>query len=70
MLMPLGTGGGHQMMNYGSPDMPYSRGGDELEGDLEPMTRDRCNTWPLRRPNLDINAQTSPLIHDRIPEEE
>lgn len=36
------------------------------------MPRDRCNTWPLRRA-MGIeggNAQTSPLIHDRIPEEE
>lgn len=37
---------------------------------LEAMPRDRCNTWPLRRPTLDINVQTSPLIHDRIPEED
>lgn len=44
-------------------------GMDELD-DLEPQTRDRCNTWPMRRPTLDINAQTSPLIHDLIPEEE
>lgn len=42
---------------------------NELEN-LEAMPRDRCNTWPLRRPALDINAQTSPLIHDRIPEED
>jgi len=41
----------------------------ELE-ELEPMARDRCNTWPLRRPTLELNSQTSPLIHDRIPEEE
>ncbi|KAI6207800.1 FOXO/DAF-16a transcription factor [Aphelenchoides besseyi] len=36
---------------------------------LEPVSRDRCNTWPLRRPNLDLNAQTSPLMHERIVEE-
>lgn len=38
--------------------------------DLGPVSRDRCNTWPMRRPQLDINAQTSPLIHEQIPEEE
>lgn len=40
----------------------------ELESPLEPEARSRCNTWPLRR--TIINDQTSPLIHDRIPEEE
>jgi hypothetical protein len=40
---------------------------DELE-ELEPMTRDRCNTWPMRRPV--IEPQTSPLIHEQIPEED
>jgi hypothetical protein len=54
-----------QMNGFGSPQMEI-----KLEDDLDPMPRDRCNTWPLRRPTLDINAQTSPLIHDRIPEEE
>uniref|UniRef100_A0A0R3RXA6 Uncharacterized protein n=1 Tax=Elaeophora elaphi TaxID=1147741 RepID=A0A0R3RXA6_9BILA len=38
--------------------------------DLGPVSRDRCNTWPMRRPQLDINAHTSPLIHEQIPEEE
>ncbi|VDO35019.1 unnamed protein product [Onchocerca flexuosa] len=38
--------------------------------ELGPVSRDRCNTWPMRRPQLDINAQTSPLIHEQIPEEE
>ncbi|VDN52817.1 unnamed protein product [Dracunculus medinensis] len=38
--------------------------------DIGPISRDRCNTWPLRRPQIDINPQTSPLIHERIPEEE
>ncbi|VDM23139.1 unnamed protein product [Wuchereria bancrofti] len=37
---------------------------------MGPVSRDRCNTWPMRRPQLDINAQTSPLIHEQIPEEE
>jgi len=41
--------------------------GEELEG-LEPMSRDRSNTWPLRRPT--IETQTSPLIHEQIPEED
>jgi hypothetical protein len=58
-----------RMMNYGSPDY-NPRNGDEFEDELGPMIRDRSNTWPLRRPNLDINNQTSPLIHDQIPEEE
>ncbi|CAD6184156.1 unnamed protein product [Caenorhabditis auriculariae] len=43
---------------------------DEAMDELGPVSRDRCNTWPMRRPNLDINAQTSPLIHEEIPEEE
>ncbi|RCN36658.1 fork head domain protein [Ancylostoma caninum] len=34
------------------------------------MSRDRCNTWPMRRPQLEVNAQTSPLIHEQIPEED
>uniref|UniRef100_A0A914Z402 Fork-head domain-containing protein n=1 Tax=Panagrolaimus superbus TaxID=310955 RepID=A0A914Z402_9BILA len=62
-----GGAGGLPQMNggFGSPQMEI-----KLEDDLDAMPRDRCNTWPLRRPTLDINAQTSPLIHDRIPEEE
>nr|CAD2150612.1 unnamed protein product [Meloidogyne enterolobii] len=48
-----------------SPDV---RG--DLE-ELEPVPRDRCNTWPMRRAmSIEGQAQTSPLIHDRIPEEE
>ncbi|VDM98471.1 unnamed protein product [Thelazia callipaeda] len=38
--------------------------------DLGPVSRDRCNTWPMRRAQLDINVQTSPLIHEQILEEE
>uniref|UniRef100_A0A914VBC1 Fork-head domain-containing protein n=1 Tax=Plectus sambesii TaxID=2011161 RepID=A0A914VBC1_9BILA len=53
------------MANAGGSNSP-----DQLFEDLEPLARDRCNTWPLRRPNLDINAQTSPLIHELIPEGE
>uniref|UniRef100_A0A915MY12 Fork-head domain-containing protein n=1 Tax=Meloidogyne javanica TaxID=6303 RepID=A0A915MY12_MELJA len=35
------------------------------------VPRDRCNTWPMRRAmSIEGQAQTSPLIHDRIPEEE
>uniref|UniRef100_A0AC35ETM1 Fork-head domain-containing protein n=1 Tax=Panagrolaimus sp. PS1159 TaxID=55785 RepID=A0AC35ETM1_9BILA len=61
----MSTAGLPQMNGFGSPQMET-----KLEDDLDAMPRDRCNTWPLRRPTLDINAQTSPLIHDRIPEEE
>lgn len=50
---------------YGSPQMDM-----RTDDDLDPIPRDRCNTWPMRRPNLDINNQTSPMIHDRIPEED
>lgn len=51
---------------------PHSAGMMPQEGidELGPVSRDRCNTWPLRRSQLDINAQTSPLIHEQIPEEE
>lgn len=58
------------MQPIGSVGPPGMINEDSLDGDLGPMPRDRCNTWPLRRPNLDINAQTSPLIHEQIPEEE
>jgi hypothetical protein len=61
----MSTAGLPQINGFGSPQMEI-----KLEDDLDAMPRDRCNTWPLRRPTLDINAQTSPLIHDRIPEEE
>uniref|UniRef100_A0A915DW52 Forkhead box protein O n=1 Tax=Ditylenchus dipsaci TaxID=166011 RepID=A0A915DW52_9BILA len=54
-----------------SPDSKLPTAGEPNElDDFEAVPRDRCNTWPLRRPTLDINAQTSPLIHDRIPEED
>jgi hypothetical protein len=43
-----------------NPNMPI----DQVE-DLEPMARDRSNTWPLRRQI--IETQTSPLIHEQIP---
>ncbi|KHN81287.1 hypothetical protein Tcan_16569 [Toxocara canis] len=49
---------------------PNQENGSMESDDLGPVSRDRCNTWPLRRPQLDINAQTSPLIHEQIPEEE
>lgn len=38
--------------------------------DFEPTTRDRCNTWPLQKPAGDLGHNTSPLIHEEIPEEE
>ncbi|MFH4974261.1 hypothetical protein AB6A40_000970 [Gnathostoma spinigerum] len=37
--------------------------------DLSPVSRDRCNTWPLRRPQLESNSQTSPIVNEPIPEE-
>ncbi len=55
------TGGGGAMMDNTA---------DFLIDDMEPQSRDRSNTWPLRRPNLGINNQTSPLIHEEIPEED
>uniref|UniRef100_A0A0N4ZKU4 Fork-head domain-containing protein n=1 Tax=Parastrongyloides trichosuri TaxID=131310 RepID=A0A0N4ZKU4_PARTI len=36
--------------------------------DLEPIERDRCNTWPLRRGTFDQNNSNSPA-YDKIPEE-
>uniref|UniRef100_A0A7I5WD79 Forkhead box protein O n=1 Tax=Strongyloides ratti TaxID=34506 RepID=A0A7I5WD79_STRRB len=36
--------------------------------DLEPIERDRCNTWPLRRAAFDQNSN-SPTVYDKIPEE-
>ncbi|KAM3721568.1 Forkhead box protein [Dirofilaria immitis] len=50
--------------------MPVESATVPSKEDLGPISRDRCNTWPMRRPQLDINAQTSPLIHEQIPEEE
>lgn len=66
----------HLSTGFGSPDIRTKQqlagmgGGLKEMEDLEPQPRDRCNTWPMRRPTLDINAQTSPLIHDLIPEED
>ncbi|GMT28375.1 hypothetical protein PFISCL1PPCAC_19672 [Pristionchus fissidentatus] len=42
---------------------------EEGESDVVPMSRDRCNTWPLRRPAMEMSTTTSPLIHEHIPEE-
>ncbi|CAD5206763.1 unnamed protein product [Bursaphelenchus okinawaensis] len=36
----------------------------------EPMSRDRCNTWPLRRPNLENGIPNKPMMPEQIPEEE
>uniref|UniRef100_A0A8R1HNW9 Forkhead box protein O n=1 Tax=Caenorhabditis japonica TaxID=281687 RepID=A0A8R1HNW9_CAEJA len=41
-----------------------------MADDMEPVPRDRCNTWPMRRPQLDPPAHSSPLIHEQIPEED
>lgn len=38
--------------------------------DFEPQPRDRCNTWPLQKPAGDLGHNTSPLIHEEIPEED
>lgn len=62
----LGSGTRYRMPNAS----PIQENGAIESDDLGPVSRDRCNTWPLRRPQLDINAQTSPLIHKQIPEEE
>uniref|UniRef100_A0A1I8ASM4 Uncharacterized protein n=1 Tax=Steinernema glaseri TaxID=37863 RepID=A0A1I8ASM4_9BILA len=54
----------------GIPSTGFPQPMQTEEDELSAQTRDRSNTWPLRRPNLDINAQTSPLIHEQIPEED
>uniref|UniRef100_A0AC35TFP4 Fork-head domain-containing protein n=1 Tax=Rhabditophanes sp. KR3021 TaxID=114890 RepID=A0AC35TFP4_9BILA len=41
---------------------------NNAQDELLPMERDRCNTWPLRRPQFEGNSN-SPLIYDKIPEE-
>uniref|UniRef100_A0A183CIR2 Fork-head domain-containing protein n=1 Tax=Globodera pallida TaxID=36090 RepID=A0A183CIR2_GLOPA len=66
-----GGGGGQPLHHHHSNFSPDVRGTEPLE-ELEPLARDRCNTWPLRRAmGLEGgNSQTSPLIHERIPEEE
>lgn len=45
--------------------MPNEQYKTEEGEDLEPISRDRCNTWPMRRPV--VETQTSPLIHEQIP---
>ncbi|KAI6241240.1 Fork-head domain-containing protein [Aphelenchoides fujianensis] len=52
-----------------NPQFEHGRYGNGLDEDFEPQARDRCNTWPMRRPNLEPQSATSPLIHERIPEE-
>ncbi|WKX88216.1 hypothetical protein Q1695_008111 [Nippostrongylus brasiliensis] len=52
------------------PATAASDGGGDSGEEIGPLSRDRCNTWPVRRPQLDVNAQTSPLIHEQIPEED
>ncbi|KAI6182562.1 (pine wood nematode) hypothetical protein [Aphelenchoides bicaudatus] len=52
-----------------NPSMPIDQFKQEDDCDLQPMTRDRSNTWPLKRPIFEP-AQTSPLVHDPIIEEE
>ncbi|CAI2299686.1 unnamed protein product [Caenorhabditis sp. 36 PRJEB53466] len=47
-------------------DVLMGGGGDEME----PVPRDRCNTWPMRRPQLEPPPHSSPMIHEQIPEEE
>lgn len=51
------------------PETAQDNGSIESD-DLGPVPRDRCNTWPLRRTKIDLNSQTSPLIHEQILEEE
>ncbi|EFP03111.1 hypothetical protein CRE_28481 [Caenorhabditis remanei] len=41
-----------------------------MNDDLEPIPRERCNTWPMRRPVLDHPVNTNSLIHEQIPEED
>ncbi|KAL3087825.1 hypothetical protein niasHT_029589 [Heterodera trifolii] len=65
---PLGGLAHHRQHHHYSNFSPDVHGTEQLD-ELEPLPRDRCNTWPLRRDGAG-NSQTSPLIHDRIPEEE
>ncbi|KAK6012315.1 hypothetical protein OSTOST_22539 [Ostertagia ostertagi] len=67
VYMTPATGGG--AINAGATSASSDGGGDSGE-EMGPLSRDRCNTWPMRRPQLDGNAQTSPLIHEQIPEED
>ncbi|GMR53517.1 hypothetical protein PMAYCL1PPCAC_23712, partial [Pristionchus mayeri] len=57
--------------SYGSPreDVRMMPLFEEGESEVVPMARDRCNTWPLRRPQMDLSSTTSPLVHEGIPEE-
>ncbi|CCD71852.1 Forkhead box protein O [Caenorhabditis elegans] len=41
-----------------------------MNDDMEPIPRDRCNTWPMRRPQLEPPLNSSPIIHEQIPEED
>ncbi|UMM14042.1 hypothetical protein L5515_002025 [Caenorhabditis briggsae] len=40
-----------------------------MNDDLEPIPRDRCNTWPLQRPQFDSSLISKPTI-EKIPEED
>uniref|UniRef100_A0A0K0CSR0 Fork-head domain-containing protein n=1 Tax=Angiostrongylus cantonensis TaxID=6313 RepID=A0A0K0CSR0_ANGCA len=64
----LGVAGADSFMVTGGADAFASSDAKAVD-DITPVSRDRCNTWPMRRPQLDVNAQTSPLIHEQIPEE-
>ncbi|KAK6034796.1 hypothetical protein COOONC_27701 [Cooperia oncophora] len=66
-MTPVTASGG--AINVGPTSASSDGGGDSGE-EMGPLSRDRCNTWPMRRPQLDVNAQTSPLIHEQIPEED
>ncbi|VDM61682.1 unnamed protein product [Angiostrongylus costaricensis] len=64
----LGVPGADSVMVTGGAGA-FSSSDAKAVDDIRPVSRDRCNTWPMRRPQLDVNAQTSPLIHEQIPEE-
>jgi hypothetical protein len=49
-------------IEYGSGDLL-----DDFE--LEPIVRNRCNTWPMRHP-IEFQTNDSPLMHEKIPEED
>ncbi|CAD5209874.1 unnamed protein product [Bursaphelenchus xylophilus] len=55
--------------SYVNQSNDYNTAAQEAE-EPEPMSRDRCNTWPLRRPNLETGIQNKTMIQERIPEEE
>ncbi|CAJ0946147.1 unnamed protein product, partial [Mesorhabditis belari] len=52
------------LTTQGFEESEHSASGDEFP----PMARDRCNTWPLRRPGQG-NEETSPTIQEAIQEE-